>query len=341
VAEPQDLAPDWAGRPIETARCLLCAGQTRTRYRLPHLWHQRDDSGPYEVRWCPSCEFGFLEPRPSIADLARFLADSRELERNGPARHSTRVSLSEKVRVRIAWQAGQVPALRAIDRALIEKCAGPRPASICFFGLCENMPGELSGAGHEVVTVTTDLDERAALLSQGVTSLEGLLESPPAAVSSRAFDVVVCRAALERCLDPRLGMEQARRLLKPGGCLMVEIPNHAACSARRLGPAWHHCDAGNFVNFFTARSVARLAEASGFVAVETLYSNYVTQFRNSRMLFEQMLWDRLYSNVDRQALPPPPRKSSWELWRALATSMFRPADEKFEVAGLIARKPAD
>ena len=137
-----------------------------------------------------------------------------------------------------------------------------------------------------------------------MTSLEGPLESPPAGVSSRAFDVVVCRAALERCLDPRLGMEQARRLLKPGGCLMVEIPNHAACSARRLGPAWHHCDAGNFVSFFTARSVSRLAVASGFVAVETLYSNYVTQFRNSRTLLERMLWDRLYANVDRKAWHP-------------------------------------
>ena len=120
---------------------------------------------------------------------------------------------------------------------------------------------------------------------------------------------------------------------------MVEVPNNHACSARRLGQAWYHADAGNILNFFTGRSLSRLAETSGLPIVHRLYTNYVTQFRNSRLEIEQRLWDHLYSKVD-PAVRPPPRKSRPELWRGFAASMLRPPDEMYETIGIVARKPA-
>jgi SAM-dependent methyltransferase len=341
VAEPGNLAAEPATRPTGQERCLLCNGATAVRYPLPHLWHQPVGSRSYEIRWCNSCDFGFLDPRPSPLDLARFQADSRELSRAIREKDSTRTSFAERVRVRIAWQAAVGWGYNPIAGPLIHEVAGSRPGSICIFGPTADLIKDLAAAGHEIAAATSDADETATLRSQGATVFEGTLESGCASQSARAFDVVVCRETLERCVDPGLGMEQARRLLKPGGHLMVQLPNHRSCTARRLGPAWFHCDAGNAVNFFTSQSLSRLATARGFGVVGNVHSEYVTQFRNSRTFFEQSLWDRLYRDLDRNALPRPTRTSSWERWRLLATSMFRRADEKFEFTGMIARKPVD
>ena len=121
---------------------------------------------------------------------------------------------------------------------------------------------------------------------------------------------------------------------------MVEVPNNHAKSARRFGQAWYHANAGIILNFFTGVSLSRLADTSGLVIVHRFYTNYVTQFRKSRLEIEQALWDRLYSNAGAQRAILPPRKSRWELWRGLAASMFCPPDTMYETIGIVARKPA-
>ena len=202
------------------------------------------------------------------------------------------------------------------------------------------MPSDLLKSGHELVVIEGDESERLALAASGVTVHSGSIESPPPDILPERFDVVIVRGPLERCFDPRLAIQSASRLLKPGGSIMLEVPNHNAHSARRLGQAWYHGDAGNVLNYFTGKSLSRLVENGGLSIVHRLYTNYITQFRKPRLEIEQKLWDHLYSRVDRNAVRPPPRKSQWELWRGLAASMFRHADEMYETIGVVARKPA-
>ena len=76
------------GQASRSVRCLLCAGETRLHDQLPHIWHQREGSGSYDIRWCDTCELGFLDPRPSANDLARFAVDAQELRRNLAGAHS-------------------------------------------------------------------------------------------------------------------------------------------------------------------------------------------------------------------------------------------------------------
>ena len=340
MEEGGDLASEPEETPSSADRCLLCRGEATVRYQLPHLWHQSDNSGSYNIRWCHACDFGFLDPRPSAGDLARFLADSRARSRDWPQVNPSAASLAEKIRVRIAWQAAKDPAVKLIDTGLIEDLTGSRPSAICLFGSFGKLAEELERAGHHITVGAADATEATSVSNLGATSFEGTLEAPSATIASSTFDVIVCRGVLERCLDPKIAVANAQRLLKPGGCLIVDLPNHRADSSQRLGPAWIYCDAGNNVNFFTTGSLSRIAEAGGFVVQGLLYWQYTAQFRDTRRLIEQMLWDRLYSTVDRRMSSVPPRNSSWGLWRALATSFFRAADNKFEFAGLIARKPA-
>src|SRR2546427_11084424 len=56
--------------------CLICASATVSRYFIPHVWHQSPESGRYDVQWCASCNFGYLWPRPTIAQLDSFYGAS-------------------------------------------------------------------------------------------------------------------------------------------------------------------------------------------------------------------------------------------------------------------------
>jgi 2-polyprenyl-3-methyl-5-hydroxy-6-metoxy-1,4-benzoquinol methylase len=340
MAHTDHLAPATSDSSRGIATCLCCGGDAKIRDHLPHLWHQRVDSPPYDLHWCEHCDFGFLYPRPSQEDLARFARDSRELRRDWPDLIPLKPTFLERVRVHLAWRASY--GFSKIDARQIQEFAGSRFISICVFGGgLGDMMRQLKDTGHRVVGI--DVDEAAPGLAQtrGLVVYNGSIEEPPAAILAEPFDIVVLSSVLGCCSDPRRALQMVQELLKPGGHLMAEVPNHGAYSARRLGPAWFFCDAGNSLNFFTSRSLSRFVETCGFEIIDLIYNNYTGQFRNSRLAVEQKIWDHLYANVDPRAPRLPRRKSRWELWRGLLGSMFRSAAEKYEVVGIIGKKRDD
>ena len=185
MAEAVNLAAELAARTNRLAACILCQGQTRIRDHLPHLWHQRDSSGSYDIRWCDACEFGFLDPRPSLADLARFAADTRRLHRDWPEMIPSRPTFLEKVRIRIAWQFSHAGAHSTITVARVEEFGGTRPASICMIGAWGTLLSDLLHSGHEVVAIAGDETERAEIESHGATVHDGSIEAPPAGIPAR------------------------------------------------------------------------------------------------------------------------------------------------------------
>jgi SAM-dependent methyltransferase len=61
---------------------------------------------------------------------------------------------------------------------------------------------------------------------------DNFMDAEPAAGDREAFDVVSLRHVLEHLPEPRLAMARISALLKPGGWLLVEIPNVEGWSKR-------------------------------------------------------------------------------------------------------------
>jgi SAM-dependent methyltransferase len=317
--------------------CVWCDGTALVRYHLPHLWHERAGAPSFDIRWCDGCDSGFLDPQPSPEDRARFARQARELERDWPALIPAHATLMEKVRVRIAWQVSHSGV--RLKTSWIEELAAGRALRICVFGSNDNdMLRRLEQSGHDVVVVDCGLDARADPSFRDAAFHQGSIEAPALALPAGSFDLVVASSVLQNCSDPGEALKNVHRVLKPSGILLAEVPNNEAYSARRLGPAWFHCDAGRACHFFTSRSLSRIAETHGFRIVDRLFNVYTGQFRNPRLVIEQKLWDHLYSDVAKQAVRPPLRKSQKELWRSLLASMFLPPTRKYEVIGVIAKK---
>ncbi len=68
---------------------------------------------------------------------------------------------------------------------------------------------------------------------------------------------------LEHLPEPRETLEALARALRPGGALVVEVPNLASVAARRMGRRWTHLDADVHVSQFTPATLRALLSSAG------------------------------------------------------------------------------
>ena len=103
-------------------------------------------------------------------------------------------------------------------------------------------------------------DACAEARGRGVATMQGTLTT--AAVDG-PFDVVVFQHSLEHVAEPLDDLRAARDLLRPGGLVLVSLPNFGSWHARRFGSDWFHLDLPRHRSHFTARGLTALLERAG------------------------------------------------------------------------------
>lgn len=89
-------------------------------------------------------------------------------------------------------------------------------------------------------------------------------ELPDLALPSASFDVVTIFHVVEHLEDPFRYLVEVRRLLAPGGLLVIELPDHSGPGFRLLGVRHLCVDHPNHLHFFTEGSLRKLLARSGF-----------------------------------------------------------------------------
>ena len=69
---------------------------------------------------------------------------------------------------------------------------------------------------------------------------------------------------LEHVEDPAAALARVHGWLRPGGVLLVGVPNLDSMQARLGGPVWFHLDLPRHRTHFTATGIRTLVERSGF-----------------------------------------------------------------------------
>lgn len=85
-----------------------------------------------------------------------------------------------------------------------------------------------------------------------------------AAFPAGAFDTILLNHVLEHTHDPRSLLREIRRLLRPGGTLFLAVPNASCAQARIFGGAWVAHEVPRHRQFFSHRSLMRIAQDEGF-----------------------------------------------------------------------------
>lgn len=90
-----------------------------------------------------------------------------------------------------------------------------------------------------------------------------------AAVEEGSLDAVTIWHVLEHLDDPGRALPRIRGWIRPGGALLVGVPNIASAQARLGGTRWYHLDVPRHRVHFTPSGIRSLLSASGFEPVRT------------------------------------------------------------------------
>jgi SAM-dependent methyltransferase len=87
----------------------------------------------------------------------------------------------------------------------------------------------------------------------------------------RRYDAVVFDHVLEHVPAPVAYLRKAFELAKPGGFVLIGVPNYASLSARAFGPYWMHLDPPRHLYHFTPKTLAACVSTAGgrVVRIET------------------------------------------------------------------------
>lgn len=83
------------------------------------------------------------------------------------------------------------------------------------------------------------------------------------------FDVVTFWSVLEHTNEPRKNLMEVRRILRPGGSLIIQVPNADSYQARWFGGQWFALDAPRHRYHFSVRTLAHLLSEIGFQIYRT------------------------------------------------------------------------
>lgn len=112
-------------------------------------------------------------------------------------------------------------------------------------------------------------------LLPGVESRICRKELPECAFPEKSFSLVTLWHSLEHFENPLLYLEEARRILAPGGKLMIEVPNIVSWQARIFGRFWFHLDVPRHLFHFSPKSLAHLLKKAGFLVLRTEHASLV------------------------------------------------------------------
>jgi SAM-dependent methyltransferase len=269
-----------------TSACPLCDGPTRPETRF----------GPAPLRRCERCGFTFVtgEIDPSLYGDAYFegYAGGDYLAEEAQRRRESRLRLDLLARVT------PPPA------ALLEV------GSAAGFFLDEARRRGYSGVGIE----PNDGMAAHARDVLGVDVRTGLLGEVP--LPPAAFDAACAFHVVEHLEAPRAALAAVHAALRPGGHLLVEVPNAESAAAGRRGASWQPLDLPYHVGHYGPRSLRTLLERSGFAVlrVDTVpFALYTARTRADRLVRGAVEAARA-----RAVLPAGPHPAGHQLLRAVA-----------------------
>lgn len=220
--------------------CPVC-GETLVRpvFRIERV--------PWRVVICPRCGTGRLDPLPSPGEIAAFYPPAYYGSTGRKFKRYVEWAVRFVAARRVRFMARRVPpGGRVLDIGCGRGTLLMRLATRGFevHGL-EVSPAAVEGADPRAqIRIASDLAE--------------------AAYPGDYFDLIILWHVFEHLGDPSGTLREVHRILRPGGDVVIAVPNFASWQARWSGPAWFHLDPPRHLYHFPAAALQSLLTRSGF-----------------------------------------------------------------------------
>lgn len=229
----------------------------------------------FRLARCSRCDLARLDPRPTAANLdaayaAMHVPAGPPRLRGGPRgllrwalTNARGYPLGRPMPEALRWLAW--PAFAAALRGKYGRTYLPWQGEgrLLDFGCGQGeFLATMVAAGWKAEGLDLSPDAVDAAAERGLKINLGTL--PGADLPGESYDVLTLWQSLEHVPSPSATLHEARRLLRPGGRLLVCVPQLDGLTARAFGPAWYPLGLPLHLTHFTRATLARHVAAAGF-----------------------------------------------------------------------------
>jgi 2-polyprenyl-3-methyl-5-hydroxy-6-metoxy-1,4-benzoquinol methylase len=227
-------------------KCPFCGDSAVERFR-------RVDSFVWK---CTSTECGleFLDPQPTEEQLSAAYSSLYYPDSNGKQRVSfenTPVEVLEQAFDHLTAKLGELKGLELLDYG----CGKGR--------LC----GVASSRGMLVTGIEASATARIEAERSGIPAF-GTLEDLTVSQPDARYDLITIWDVIEHLRAPWRDLSSLKKMLKPGGRLLVSTMNTRSLRARIEGSKWENYSNPTHIFFFDRQSLRSMISRSGFLTAE-------------------------------------------------------------------------
>lgn len=249
--------------------CVACKGRNiKLLYPDFSDAYYPDVPGLYQVQRCVDCDLFFVDPQPTPEQLAKHYPDNYPVY----TRNKTVLSNSRKRITR--WVANQFlgygkpswwrfvlfplyPKLAHLPRykkdgVLLDVGCGPGSRFPSFELLGWNVRGIEMNAGAAKAGRERGYDITCSSFEE-------------AKLEDGSLDVIYTNHVFEHFLDPVAVLRKARKVLRPGGEFILNVPNGKGIASRLFGRRWYGLEVPRHTFTYNPKNIRQLLESEGFV----------------------------------------------------------------------------
>jgi 2-polyprenyl-3-methyl-5-hydroxy-6-metoxy-1,4-benzoquinol methylase len=210
----------------------------------------------FAVVRCAACGFKFTNPRPSEGEIGRYYQSDEYISHSDTSKGIVN-RMYQSVRNRtLKKKLALVNSLSAKGSILDIGCGTGYFLDTCKKDGWNTMGIEPDPKArkHGVEAFGLDVQEESALPS----------------LPSHSFEVITMWHVLEHVHRLNERVEELKRLLKPGGAIIVAVPNCSSLDAKVYGPEWAAWDVPRHLYHFTPADIEKLFSKHGLKVKQVL-----------------------------------------------------------------------
>jgi SAM-dependent methyltransferase len=311
------------GLALTHVACCVCGIEDGTPVGIGEDFEYRTSPDTFIAMRCRGCGLVYLDPRPTPSELPRIYPPNYHAFDFSPERFGFvyRVRRALEGRRAMQWCRGLGDHARILDVG-------------CGDGFHLRLLRDFGRAGWELEGVDASIRAVDAARRAGLVVHHGIVEELDLTPSS--YDLILLIATIEHVDDPAAVLRAVRRLLRPGGRVVIVTDNTATLDFTLFGGRhWGGYHFPRHFNLFDRTTLKRLGTTAGLEvdSVTTVVSpvNWVYSIRNTLVDWGAPSWI-----VERFSLRSP-----------IALAVFTLFDAAHQLAGagallrVVLRRPAD
>lgn len=260
----------------EAHNCLLCSGEG-----LPLYSDLRDRlfgaSGNWSLMQCPKCQIVWLNPRPIPEDIGKLYSKYFTHQAiDTPTGVLTGLNKSLKASILQSSFGYEIEESNKIIGSVLSKIRPLKDiagGNVRYLNGCEKgrlldvgcgngiFLDQMKQLGWEVMGVEPDGGAASVAVKKfGLEVFQGSLKE--AKFPNGHFHAITLNHVLEHVLDPIELLKECRRVLRPGGKLVVATPNIRSLGAHVFGEYWRGFEVPRHLFLFSTRALRACAKAA-------------------------------------------------------------------------------